>query len=196
MPQYNPSALVVIDDTTDQERASDGRSRYGAYLAQHADDFHDDGEPLRPVEFAVAAWQTATAPVMSPGYAAVRPDIYPLDVYRDHHGGAQFCAKVGLRHAALANRPAGRPLDWQLDSWTHAGQQWACLAGPERTDRPAVLVAATVLLPIPDDILIRPTAARSGRTLTREAKAVVAALTEYANQHLTPLVYSLAGGAR
>ncbi|AUY50986.1 hypothetical protein [Streptomyces sp. CB01881] len=195
MPQYNPSALVVTDDTADRERAGDGHSRYGAYLAQHAGDFHDDGEPLRPVDFAAAAWRTATTPVMSPGYAAVRPDIHPLDVYRDHHGGAQFCAKVGLRHAALTSRPAGRPLDWQLDSWTHAGESWTCLAGPERTDRPAVLVAATVLLPIPDGILIRPTAVRPGRTLTHEAKTVVAALAQYANQHLTPLVNGLTGGA-
>ncbi|WP_030255963.1 MULTISPECIES: hypothetical protein [Streptomyces] len=75
MPQFDHSTLVIVDDTADRESASDGRSRYGAYIAQHAADFRDDGELLRPVDFAVAAWRTATSPVMAPGYVAVRPDL-------------------------------------------------------------------------------------------------------------------------
>ncbi|MGW3042480.1 hypothetical protein ACWC9T_21135 [Kitasatospora sp. NPDC001159] len=196
MPDFTRSTLAAVDDTADRENASDGRSRFGAHLARHADDFHENGLPLRPVEFAIAAWRTATAPVMAPGYVTVRRDVQPLDVYRDHHGGAQFCAKVGLRHIALTNRPAGRPLDWDEDPWFHPSEPWPVLVGPDRTDRPAVLVTATVLLPIPDDILTAPTTARPGRTLTHEAKAVVGALTEYANRHLSPLVADLLGGVR
>ncbi|MER6298575.1 hypothetical protein ABT247_03255 [Kitasatospora sp. NPDC001539] len=195
MPDFHHSALVIVDDTADREQASDGRSRYGAYIARHADDFHEDGRPLRPVEFAIAAWRTATAPVMAPGYAAVRRDVQPLDVYRDHHGGAQFCAKVGLRHSQLAHRPAGHPLDWEKDPWFHPSEQWPVLVSPDRTDRPAVLVTAAVLLPVPDDILTAPTTTRPGNALTHEAKAVVHALAEYANRHLAPLVADLLGGA-
>ncbi|WP_051830064.1 MULTISPECIES: hypothetical protein [Streptomyces] len=196
MPQFDHSTLVIIDYTADRENASDGHSRYGAYIAQHAADFHEDGQPLRPVEFAAAAWRTATSPVMAPGYAVVRPDLDRVEVYADHDGGAQFCAKVGLRHSQLTHRPASRPLDWERAPWTRSNEPWPVLVSPERTDRPAVLVTATVLLPIPDSILITPTTARPGRTLTDEAKTVVAALAEHANQHLAPLVADLLGGAR
>ncbi|MFF7459341.1 hypothetical protein [Kitasatospora sp. NPDC008115] len=70
------------------------------------------------------------------------------------------------------------------------------LVGPQLTDRPTVLLAATVLVPIPDHILLQPTATQPGRTLTHEAKQVVAALTAHANTHLSPLVDDLLGGAR
>ncbi|WP_329488547.1 hypothetical protein OG618_18130 [Kitasatospora sp. NBC_01246] len=198
MPEFDRSTLAIVDDIRDREQASDGRSRYGAYLAQHADDFHEGGQPLHPVEFAIAAWRTATVPVMAPGYVAVRPDVYPLDVYRDHHGNAGFCAKVGLRHSDLARRPGDRlrARDWERDPWGRHDEPWPVLISPERTDRPAVLVAATLLVPIPDGILLRPTAARPGRTLTHEAKHVIAALAAHANAHLSPLVDDLLGGAR
>ncbi|MFF7452907.1 hypothetical protein [Kitasatospora sp. NPDC008115] len=196
MPDFDRFTLAIVDDIRDREQASDGRSRFGAYIAQHADDFHDNGEPLRPVEFAAVAWSVATFPVMSPGYVNVRPDVQPLTVHRDYDGRAVLGAKVGLRHHGLAHRPTGRPLDWERDPWGRHDDPWPVLVGPELTDRPAVLVAATVLVPIPDGILLQPTAARPGRTLTREAKTVVAALTAHANTHLAPLVNDLLGGGR
>ncbi|MFG2903685.1 hypothetical protein ACGF13_01265 [Kitasatospora sp. NPDC048286] len=196
MPQFGHSTVIIVDNLADRRDASDGHSRYGAYIAHHADRFHEDGEPLRPVDFAAAAWRTATSPVMAPGYAVVRPDLDRVEVYVDHDGGAQFCAKVGLRHNALAHRPTGRLLDWERSPWSRPGESWPALVSPERTDRPAVLVTATVLLPIPDTILVAPTTARPGRTLTDEAKAVVAALAEHANRNLAPLVTELLGRAK
>lgn len=195
MPQFDHSTLVIVDDIADRRDASDGRSRYGAYIAHHAGHFHEDGDPLRPTEFAAAAWRIATSPVMAPGYVAVRPDIDRVEVYVDHDGGVQLCAKIGLRHGALARRPTGHPLDWERAPWSRPGEPRPALAAPERTDRPAVLVTATVLLPIPDTILTTPTTAGPGRTLTDEAKTVVAALARHANTHLAPLVADLVGGA-
>ncbi|WP_406091478.1 hypothetical protein [Kitasatospora purpeofusca] len=198
MPQFDRSTLAVVDDIRDREQASDGHSRYGAYLAKYADDFHEDGEPLRPVDFAAVAWSVATAPVMSPGYVDVRPDVQPLTVRRDHDGRAVLGTKVGLRHSDLARRPAGRlrALDWERNPWDRPDEPWPVLIGPDRTDRPAVLVTATLLVPVPDDILLQPTAARPGRTLTHEAKQVVAALAAHANHALAPLVNDMLGGAR
>ncbi|MFB7618747.1 hypothetical protein [Kitasatospora sp. NPDC056181] len=196
MPEFDHTTLVVIDDIADQERASNGHSRYDAYLAQHADDFHDNGEPLSPAEFAAAAWRIATIPVMTPAYAAVRNDLHQVALSIDHNGRAQFCTHVGLHHSALTRRPAGRPLDWEHSSWDRPGEPWPHLAGPDRTHRTVVLVTAMVLLPVPDDILIRPTGTRPSRTLTHEAKTVVAALAEHANRHLAPLVADLLGGTR
>ncbi|MGW3179658.1 hypothetical protein ACWDD9_10375 [Kitasatospora sp. NPDC001119] len=198
MPQFGPRTLVVIDNAADRDEASDGHSRYGAYLTQHADHFHDDGQPLHPVDFAITAWRTATVPVMAPGYVNVRFDVYPLDVCHDHNGGVRFCARVGLRHGDLARRPAGRPrpLDWERAPGESSHEQWPVLVEPERTDRPAVLVAATLFVPIPDSILVQPTTARPGRILTHEAKTVVAALAAHANDALAPLVNDLLGGSR
>ncbi|MEU1284352.1 hypothetical protein [Kitasatospora sp. NPDC005856] len=196
MPQFDHSTLVILDDTADRENASDGHSRYGAYISHHADQFHEDGEPLRPVDFAAAAWRTATSPVMAPGYAVVRPDLDRVEVYVDQDGTAQLCAKVGLRHNALAHRPTGRALDWERAPWSRPNEAWPVLVSPERVDRPAVLVTGTVLLPVPESILVTPTAARPGRTLTDEAKAVVAALAEHTNRNLAPLVADLLGGVR
>ncbi|MFC5666159.1 hypothetical protein ACFP3U_24690 [Kitasatospora misakiensis] len=198
MPEFDRFTLAVIDDIADREQASDGRSRYGAYLAKYAADFREGGEPLTPVDFAAVAWSVATFPVMSPGYVDVRPDLQPLTVHRDHDGRAVLCAKVGLRHGHLARRPASRPrpLDWERDPWGSHDDPWPVLVGPEHTDRPAVLLTATVLLPVPDGILLRPTAARPGRTLTHEAKTVVAALAAHANEFLSPLVDDLLAGGR
>ncbi|MFD8695365.1 hypothetical protein [Kitasatospora purpeofusca] len=166
MPEFDRFTLAVIDDIADREKASDGRSRYAAYLTKHADDFHEGGEPLTPVDFAALAWSVATFPVMWPGYVDVRP----------------------------AGRP--RPLDWERDPWGRHDDPWPVLVGPERADGPAVLVAATILLPVPEHILLRPTSARPGRTLTHEAKSVVAAIAAYANTHLSPLVDDLLGDVR
>ncbi|MFE7560077.1 hypothetical protein [Kitasatospora sp. NPDC057500] len=197
MPDFDRSTLAIVDDIRDREQASDGHSRYGAYIAQHADDFHDEGQPLHPVDFAAVSWSVATFPVMSPGYVNVRPDVYPLTVHRDHDGGAVLSAKVGLHHHHLTHRPAGRPrpLDWERDPWSRPTDPWPVLVAPEHTDRPAVLLAATLLVPIPDHILIQPTAARPGRTLPREAKQIVTALAAHANSALAPLVDDLIGGA-
>ncbi|MFF7454772.1 hypothetical protein [Kitasatospora sp. NPDC008115] len=198
MPDFDRFTLAIVDDIRDREQATDGHSRYGAYIGQHADDFHDDGQPLRPVNFAAVAWSVATSPVMSPGYVDVRPDVQPLTIHLDYDGRPVLSAKVGLRRQDLAHRPNSqlRALDWERDPWSHPDDKWPVLVGPEITDRPAVLLAATVLVPVPDSILLQPTAARPGRTLTHEAKQVVAALAAHANRVLAPLVDDLLGGAR
>ncbi|WP_327678555.1 hypothetical protein [Kitasatospora sp. NBC_00458] len=198
MPQFDRFTLAVVDDIRDREQASDGHSRYGAYLADYAADFHEDGQPLGPVDFAAVAWSVATTPVMAPGYVAVRPDVQPLTVRRDHDGRAVLGAAVGLRHGHLARRPDSRlrALDWERNPWDRPDEPWPVLIGPESTDRPAVLLTATLFVPIPDGILLRPTTARPGRTLTHEAKQVVAALAAHTNDALAPLVNDLLGGDR
>jgi hypothetical protein len=62
-----------VDRDHDRAAASDGVSRYGAYLAGHAGLFDPwgeapDGITRDPVEFAIAAFRVATGPIMSPGY--------------------------------------------------------------------------------------------------------------------------------
>ena len=61
---------LVIDDDYDRDRASDGFSRFGAYLAMRLPAvLEDDADVMTdPVRWASFAWATATTPVMSPGY--------------------------------------------------------------------------------------------------------------------------------
>jgi hypothetical protein len=74
-----------IDDRYDREYASDGVSRYGAYVRQSssiAECCHGtwDDARLRQVRFAAAAWETATTPVMSPGYVRRHPQLISAQV--------------------------------------------------------------------------------------------------------------------
>lgn len=69
-----------IDYAYDRDQASDGVSRYGAYVRQSssiAECCRDDGYDgqVRQARFAVAAWETATSPVMSPGYVRRHPRL-------------------------------------------------------------------------------------------------------------------------
>ena len=63
---------VWIDAAYDRKRASDGLSRYGAYVKQNLSGFAEcwDGtfEAGLPVHFAVQAWRVATGPIMAPGF--------------------------------------------------------------------------------------------------------------------------------
>src|SRR5262249_17816022 len=55
----------------DREQASDGISRYGAYLRDATFEPWTDHD--QAVEWAVFAWERATGPVMSPGYVRYHP---------------------------------------------------------------------------------------------------------------------------
>ena len=63
-----------VDADWDYTNASDGISRYGAYLRGHAEEFQSwhgedlDGITTDPGEFAAAAFRVACGPIMSPGY--------------------------------------------------------------------------------------------------------------------------------
>ncbi|WP_371497652.1 hypothetical protein OG871_17045 [Kitasatospora sp. NBC_00374] len=194
MPDFGTNTLAVTDDDYDRSRASDGHSRYGAYLAQRAHLLRDGDRPLTPVEFASAAWTTATSPIMYPGYVRTRPDLADLTTVITDDYRLALRITIPLRHHALTHRPA-RVLDWQTqhDPWSDA--RWTALEAPEQGDRPALLTTATLHLPVPERILVTPTAARPGPVMTREAKAAVRALAGYANAH-AHLVADLTGGTR
>ncbi|GAA5026150.1 hypothetical protein [Actinopolymorpha pittospori] len=65
--------LVWVDEAHDRAYASDGVSRYGAYLRDCL--LIDEGEPLDAVSFAAMAWRIACQPVMSPGFVRFGRDV-------------------------------------------------------------------------------------------------------------------------
>jgi hypothetical protein len=74
------TAAFWINEEYDRDQASDGVSRFGAYVRKATAlaecwDGTWDGPGTRQVQFAAAAWATATAPVMAPGYVRYRPRV-------------------------------------------------------------------------------------------------------------------------
>jgi hypothetical protein len=87
-----PTAFWV-DRDYDREFASDGISRYGAYLRDAV--FEPWTDEDRAVEWAVFAWHRATGPVMSPGYVRCHPSVLAARLERSGWDGS-LVAAVGL----------------------------------------------------------------------------------------------------
>jgi hypothetical protein len=76
-------AAFWIDYDYDRQLASDGRSRFAAYVrravatAEWAEcwDGTWEDDAVRAVHFASEAWRVATTPVMSPGYVRCHPCV-------------------------------------------------------------------------------------------------------------------------
>ncbi len=197
MPEFDRDTLTFTDDTYDRENASAGGSRYGSYLRLNANLLHEDGDPLSPQEFARTAWLIATSPVMSPGYVRIRPDLRDLTLVMSGEDYDRLALRIDvpLRHDVLAHRPAGQPGDWERDPYVRSSGRWARLAEPAAGWRPALLLSASLLVPVPEDIPITPTTARPGPVMTREAKLAVGLLAKFANTN-AHLVADLTGAGR
>jgi hypothetical protein len=75
-----------IDHDYDRERASDGVSRYGAYLRDaRFEPWTDDDQHVALAEFA---WERATGPVMSTGYVRCHPRILTARLARSGWDGS------------------------------------------------------------------------------------------------------------
>ncbi len=144
----NP-ALAWIDHEHDRASASDGISRYGAYLRQRADWFQDADTPA---SFAAVAWQVATGPVMSPGLVRMRPDLHAVTVGFDEDDDRILSATVRVpvpfrSWHALSGRIDHLVTDWQSGrSWDPDGPVYD-EPRPSR-DRRAVMITAAVRIPI------------------------------------------------
>ncbi|MFB7663945.1 hypothetical protein ACFC1R_08355 [Kitasatospora sp. NPDC056138] len=182
MPQFTNGTLAVVDDVHDREHASNGDSRYGSYLTRNARLLHEDGQPLTAAEFACSAWQIATSPIMSPGYVRIRPDLHNITAVQTDDNELALRVEVPLRHTALAHRPDRRLGDWQPDLWSVDRGPFRRLFEPD-VDKPLLLATVTLLLPVPDHLLIEPGSAEPGWIMTLEAKSVVDELVVWANAH-------------
>ena len=116
------SDLLVcwIDADYDRSSASDGVSRYGAYLVGHAqlfDPWQDtgpDGITRDPVEFAIAAFRCATGPIMSPGFIRWHPRVCHYASGRSDHDG-RLVVSVMLATPAPVRLPGWCWRGWERD---------------------------------------------------------------------------------
>lgn len=187
---WTPTTLALVDNDYDRANASDGISRYGAYLAQHPRDFTAwDPEPLSPSEFAVAAWRIATSPIMSPGYVRTRPDLDAITAdFTEDGPGAVLTVRVPLLHGDLGTRLPYEWRDWMPEHNRHDGRypEWIAPDG----QYPSVLATAEVRVPVAEALLPVPKHLR-GPGLAADARAAVFTLTELVNTKAGPVVERL-----
>ena len=125
-----PTAFWV-DRDYDRAHASDGISRYGAYLRDATFEPWTDHD--QAVEWAVFAWRRATGPVMSPGYVRYHPRVLAARLERSGWDGS-LVAGVSL----VSSWP--EQLKTPLASGAEAWRPGCVLAGlahriPRRRDR-------------------------------------------------------------
>jgi hypothetical protein len=181
-----------VDEDWDLVNASDGVSRYGAYLRGHTELFNPwreapAGITQDPGEFAIAALQVATGPIMSPGYVRWHARVldYKLDHGLDPEPGRLVCT---VTLATFLPMWLGSP--WW--SWTtYMGREWS-----EPDDaKHAALARLELRWPLATTTLPRPRPpARSGYPNLRDAKASVRALVVEINQTAGPVLAKLEGG--
>lgn len=192
---WGPTTLALTDDSYDRSNASDGHSRYGAYLAQRIGDFHEYGEPdtpLPPQEFAAAAWSVATSPIMSPGYVRTRPDLAGITVHlADDGDGLVARVLVPLQHRDLATR---LPYNWrQWEPIRYHGDAGAYQSFIAPADRhAAILTTAEVRVLLDTAHLVAQEHVHS-RGLVADAKRAVQALVSDINRQVGPMVAALKG---
>jgi hypothetical protein len=105
--------MCWIDREHDRASASDGVSRYGAYLRDHAGLFNPwgdapDGVTGDPVEFTIAAFRVATGPIMSPGYVRWHGSVCDYAATWSEHDG-----RLVLSVTLAVPSPVRLPWDWR-----------------------------------------------------------------------------------
>src|SRR6266540_365744 len=102
-----PLRVCWVDEDWDRSCASDNVSRYGAYLRSHTELFDPwreatDGITEDPGEFAIAAFQVACGPIMSPGYVCWHPRVLDHQVnYGDDPDPTRLICQVTLASLRL-----------------------------------------------------------------------------------------------
>jgi hypothetical protein len=187
-----PLRVCWVDEDWDRTNASDRVSRYGAYLRGHTELFDPrreapDGITEDPGEFAIAAFQVACGPIMSPGYACWHPRVL------DHHvgyGDDPDPGRLVLKVTLATFLPMWLGSAWW--SWTtYLGRDWS---EPEDAKH-AALARLELRWPLPVATLPRPRPpTRSGYPNLADAKASVRALVEVINQTAGPVLAKLDGG--
>lgn len=95
MQTQQDSTAFWVDDEYDQNYASDGVSRFGAYIRQKTNVFASswDGTWDDSVsEWAADVWRIATPPVMAPGYVRQHRRVLHSTVERSHWDGSLTAA--------------------------------------------------------------------------------------------------------
>jgi hypothetical protein len=180
------STVFWVDREYDREYASDGISRYGAYLRDAA--FEPWTDHHRAVEWAVFAWERATTPVMSPGYVRSHPRVLGTRLKRSGWDGS-LVAGVTLVSAwpeqlakalVRAVRLGDKDVYWQDWPTEYRGGDTNCYYEPSEADVaawPYLLTTVSLQFTVPSADLPEPSAT-SAPLLTAGQQAVAAVVAE------------------
>lgn len=196
MTNWTPTTLLRVDEHGDRERASNGYSRYGAYIADRPAKFHEHEEPSTPLpahEFAAAAWEVATPPILV-GYVNLRPDLEAVTTTFTENAELLLKVSVPLRHDDL---PADRRPRYPWQDWTSEydfadrDDKYRHAYEPDiKGDRPAVLTVSHILIPTIGWDLPTPQHTK-GRALVEEAKQAIHEIVRQVNGQAGPMVAQL-----
>jgi hypothetical protein len=182
----NGDAFAAADQQ-DRTLASDGRSRFGIYLAQRQHLFRDDvlDKELTSsaARFALQAWTVATPPVMAPGYVICHPRIQATTFHWDDYRVA-LAVEIAVPAPPITNRLPSCWQSWFRNEWTN---RWR---DPYTNDTVTALSSLTVRIPIETADLPQPRY-HDGVPDTITAKTAVAALCRLANTELDELLSAL-----
>ena len=196
IPEERPmtAELLVcwIDPDYDRANASDGVSRYGAYVRDYArlfDPFQDapDGVTRNPVEFTLAAFRVATGPIMGPGFVRWHGRVCGYGVDRPDDDDGRLVVSVTLATQAPLWLPGLAWRGWERDFHDR-------FLEPE--DRGRVALARLELRwPLGRDQLHRPAPPRvPGRPNLADAATAVATVVGSVNHTAGPVLAALEAG--
>ena len=174
---------LVVNDDYDRDSASDGFSRFGAYLGMRLPAIVlDDPDVLSdPVRWASFAWATATTPVMSPGYLGWRDPIEDIRVEWDD---GQLAVETVVRTHPPVHLRGWR--EWDRDRNGNRCEPWY-------GDRTA-LTRVTLRARLPEVRLPAPPEDPDCRTeVVLTAKAAVGAIATAIDRLLAPVMVDLRG---
>jgi hypothetical protein len=176
-----------IDHDHDRASASDGVSRYGAYLRDHAELFDPwqeaPGEVTGdPVEFAAAAFKVATGPIMAPGFVRWHGRVCDYGAGRSEDDG-----RLLLSVTLAVPSPVRLPWDWRGWERDFHGDY---LEPDDR--RPTGLCRLELRWPVGTDLLTVPAPPKvRGVPNLRDAKTAVADLVCVINATAGPVLADL-----
>lgn len=173
----------TVDDGYDADMASDGNSRFGAYVRQRSTMFCEDGHPVDDsVRFALTAWRIAQPPIMSPGYVRSHPRVVNNREYWDDEGRVALAVDLAVELTAEISRSLGYIWNgWRAEGFSRQRIE------PYDNDRPAAFTTLTVRVPIRADLL-PPPAYRCAFPATDNARLAVNAICELINQMVGPVL--------
>jgi hypothetical protein len=179
-------AVFWVDCDLDREYASEGISRYGAYLRGATFEPWTDHD--QAVEWAVFAWRRATGPVMSPGYVRCHPRVLGARLERSSWDG-RLVAGVDLVSSwperlktalAAGLGLGGRDAYWQDWPTEYRGGDTISYYEPSEADvaaRPYLLATVGLRFTVPSAALPEPPAT-SADLLSAGQQAVAVVVAE------------------
>jgi hypothetical protein len=204
MSRLGETAAFWVDEEYDRDQASDGVSRFGAYvrksgaiaecLAERNDVARPDTQALQ-ARFAAAAWETALPPVMSPGFVRRRRRILSARV-EFNAWDATLTGSVEL--VTPWPQLLAESRDWQHGAWWHdwpyerfgAVEYWREPGEDELAARPYLMASVRLEFPLGLAVPL-PVVPSSPRGTEEAAQHAVRVLMLAMNATVTPVIEAL-----